>query len=43
MTYKLLKFPEKSLFLVTGGAGFIGYSLCDSILNLIIVCTIFVI
>ena len=32
MGYKNLKFPEKSLFLVTGGAGFIGSNLCEAIL-----------
>lgn len=34
MAYKYLKFPENSLFLVTGGAGFIGSNLCEAILNL---------
>lgn len=34
MGYKHLKFPEDSLFLVTGGAGFIGSNLCEAILNL---------
>ena len=34
MSYKNLKFPENSLFLVTGGAGFIGSNLCEAILNL---------
>ena len=34
MGYKHLKFPEGSLFLVTGGAGFIGSNLCEAILNL---------
>ena len=34
MSYKDLKFPENSLFLVTGGAGFIGSNLCEAILNL---------
>ena len=34
MGYKHLKFPENSLFLVTGGAGFIGSNLCEAILNL---------
>ena len=34
MGYKDLKFPEGSLFLVTGGAGFIGSNLCEAILNL---------
>ena len=34
MGYKNLKFPDNSLFLVTGGAGFIGSNLCEAILNL---------
>ncbi len=34
MAYKHLKFPEDSLFLVTGGAGFIGSNLCEAILNM---------
>ena len=34
MGYKHLKFPENSLFLVTGGAGFIGSNLCEAILNI---------
>lgn len=34
MGYKNLKFPENSLFLVTGGAGFIGSNLCEAILDL---------
>lgn len=34
MGYKELKFPENSVFLVTGGAGFIGSNLCEAILNL---------
>ena len=34
MGYKELKFPENSLFLVTGGAGFIGSNLCEAILSL---------
>lgn len=34
MTYKELKFPQRSRFLVTGGAGFIGSNLCEAILNL---------
>lgn len=34
MEYKELRFPENSLFLVTGGAGFIGSNLCEAILNM---------
>jgi Nucleoside-diphosphate-sugar epimerases len=34
MGYKHLEFPENSVFLVTGGAGFIGSNLCEAILNL---------
>jgi UDP-N-acetylglucosamine 4-epimerase len=34
MGYKQLVFPKDSLFLVTGGAGFIGSNLCEAILNL---------
>ena len=34
MGYSNVKFPEGSLFLVTGGAGFIGSNLCEAILNL---------
>lgn len=34
MKYKNLEFPENSVFLVTGGAGFIGSNLCEAILNL---------
>ena len=34
MLYTELSFPENSLFLVTGGAGFIGSNLCEAILNL---------
>lgn len=34
MGYKELKFNENSIFLVTGGAGFIGSNLCEAILNM---------
>lgn len=34
MEYKNLKFPDHTLFLVTGGAGFIGSNLCETILAL---------
>lgn len=34
MGYKHLKFPQNSLFLVTGCAGFIGSNLCEAILNM---------
>lgn len=34
MAYKQLVFPKNSVFLVTGGAGFIGSNLCEAILNL---------
>ena len=34
MGYQNIKFPENSLFLVTGGAGFIGSNLCEAILSL---------
>lgn len=34
MSYQNVKFPENSVFLVTGGAGFIGSNLCEAILNL---------
>ncbi len=34
MGYRNLVFPQNSLFLVTGAAGFIGSNLCEAILNL---------
>ena len=34
MSYDNVRFPKNSLFLVTGGAGFIGSNLCEAILNL---------
>lgn len=34
MGYRDLKFPNGTLFLVTGGAGFIGTNLCEAILSL---------
>ena len=34
MGYSHLTFPKGSLFLVTGGAGFIGSNLCEAILNM---------
>lgn len=34
MSYKNITFPQNSIFLVTGGAGFIGSNLCEAILNL---------
>lgn len=34
MGYKDLCFPKGTLFLVTGGAGFIGSNLCEAILNM---------
>lgn len=34
MGYQQLKFPKNSVFLVTGGAGFIGSNLCEAILSL---------
>jgi len=34
MSYQNVKFSEDSVFLVTGGAGFIGSNLCEAILNL---------
>ena len=34
MSYKELKFPENSIFLVTGGAGFIGSNICEALINM---------
>ena len=34
MGYQSVEFPNDSVFLVTGGAGFIGSNLCEAILNL---------
>ncbi len=34
MGYSDLKFPENAVFLVTGGAGFIGSNLCEAILRM---------
>ena len=34
MGFKHLKFPENSVFLVTGAAGFIGSNLCEAILDM---------
>ena len=34
MNYRTINFPENSLFLVTGGAGFIGSNLAEAILSM---------
>ena len=34
MGYKHLIFPENPVFLITGGAGFIGSNLCEAVLNM---------
>lgn len=34
MGYENVKFPENTVFLVTGGAGFIGSNLCEALLNM---------
>ncbi len=34
MDYKQLQFPKDSVFLVTGGAGFIGSNLCEAITDM---------
>ena len=33
MGYENVRFPENSLFLITGGAGFIGSNLCEAVLD----------
>ena len=34
MGYENVRFPENTVFLVTGGAGFIGSNLCEALLNM---------
>lgn len=34
MDYRKLKYPDASVFLVTGGAGFIGSNLCEALLSM---------
>ena len=34
MSFRELKFDKDAVFLVTGGAGFIGSNLCEAILEL---------
>ena len=34
MGYNNLKFPENSVFLITGGAGFIGSNICEALLDM---------
>ena len=38
MGYKELKFDKDSVFLVTGGAGFIGSNLCEAITDMAVRC-----